>query len=137
MSRNNKTDVKKLALGAGLAAAAGYLVGILTAPKSGKQTRRDIKHAAEKGIAAAEKDAKQVQAEVESLVKEAKTKGGDLSGKAKDELDDLVAKAKTAKEKATTVVAAVKKGEADDKELQRALDDAKKAIKHVRKYLSK
>jgi len=137
MSRNHKTDVKKIAVGAGLAAAAGYLAGILTAPKSGRQTRRDIKQAAEKGVAAAEKDAKQVQAEVEGLLKDAKAKGADLSGKTKEELDDLVAKAKTAKEKVVTVVTAVKQGEADDKELQKALDEAKKAIKHVRKYLAK
>ncbi|MCA1806602.1 MAG: YtxH domain-containing protein, partial [Actinobacteria bacterium] len=32
----------KFAIGAVFAAAAGYVTGILTAPKSGKETRKDI-----------------------------------------------------------------------------------------------
>ena len=38
---------KKFALGALFAAAIGYIAGILTAPKSGKETREDLKNAAE------------------------------------------------------------------------------------------
>jgi len=34
---------KKLALGAVIGAAAGLVAGILTAPKSGRETREDIK----------------------------------------------------------------------------------------------
>ncbi|MEO7364397.1 MAG: YtxH domain-containing protein [Candidatus Saccharimonadales bacterium] len=44
---------KKLAIGAAIAGAAGYLAGVLTAPKSGKATRDDIKDATQRGISEA------------------------------------------------------------------------------------
>jgi gas vesicle protein len=135
--QKKSTDVKKIAIGASIAAAAGYIAGVLTAPKSGKQTRRDMKRAAQKGVQSAEAEAKKLQHEAEDLMKEAKSKGADLSDKARKELNELVDKAKIAKDKATTLVVAVKNGEADDKELQRALDQARNALKNVRKYLQK
>lgn len=135
--QKKSTDVKKIAIGASIAAAAGYVAGILTAPKSGKETRKDMKKAAEKGLKEAEAEVKKLQAEAEDLMKEAKTKGADLGDKARKELNELVEKAKVAKDKTGTLVMAVKNGEADDKELQRALDQARNAIKNVRKYLNK
>lgn len=135
--QKKSSDVKKIAVGASLAALAGYVAGILTAPKSGKDTRKNMKEVAQKGLKEAEAEAKKLQAEAEELIKEAKTKGADLSEKARKELNELVEKAKVAKDKTTTLVVAVKKGEADDKELQRALDQAHNAIKNVRKYLKK
>ena len=135
--QKKSTDVKKVAIGASIAAVAGYIAGVLTAPKSGKETRKDVKDAAHKGLQGAEAEAKKLQTEAEELLKEAKTKGAELSDKARNELNELVDKAKVAKDKATTLVVAVKKGEADDKELQRALDQARNAIKNVRKYLQK
>ncbi len=39
-------NTKKLAIGTLIAGAAGFLAGILTAPKSGKETRADIKEVA-------------------------------------------------------------------------------------------
>jgi gas vesicle protein len=35
----HSSPVKKIAIGASIAALAGYVTGVLTAPKSGKQTR--------------------------------------------------------------------------------------------------
>jgi gas vesicle protein len=137
MFRKKSTDVKKIAIGAGIAAAAGYLAGVLTAPKSGKDTRADIKKGAGKAVQEAEKDLKKVAAEVEDLGKEAKKKGADLSQKAGAELSDLMDKAKETKDKATTILTAVKNGEADDAELQKALDQSRNALKNVRKYLKK
>lgn len=135
--QKKSTDVKKIAIGASLAAVAGYIAGILTAPKSGKQTRNDMKNAAQNGMKEAETEAKKLQTEAEELLKEAKAKGADLNDKARKELSELADKAKVAKDKTTTLLVAVKNGEADDKELQRALDQARNAIKNVRKYLKK
>ena len=137
LRRNKSSEVKKIAIGASIAAVAGYIAGILTAPKSGKETRKDMKNAAEKGIKEAEVEAKKLQAEAEELIKDAKAKGSDLNDKARKELNELLEKAKIAKDKATTLIVAVKNGEADDQELQRALDQARNAIKNVRKYLKK
>lgn len=138
MFRQKKSpDVKSIAIGASIAAAAGYIAGILTAPKSGKQTRQDIQAAAHKGVKEAEADVKKLQAELEDIAKEAKKRGGELGDKAGKELQELVAKAKVAKDKTTTLIIAVKNGEAEDAELQKALTQAHNAVKNIRKYLSK
>lgn len=138
MFRQKKSpDVKSVAIGASIAAAAGYIAGILTAPKSGKQTRQDIQVAAHKGVKEAEAEVKKLQVELEDIGKEAKKRGGELSDKANQELHELVAKAKVAKDKTTTMIVAVKKGEAEDAELQKALIQAHNAVKNIRKYLSK
>ncbi len=43
-----KDNGKKIAIGTAIGLAAGYVTGILTAPKSGKETRQDIKKIAPK-----------------------------------------------------------------------------------------
>ena len=52
--------VKKFAIGTVIAAAAGYVAGLLTAPKSGKETREDIKNTAVKTYKVAEKELKEL-----------------------------------------------------------------------------
>ena len=133
----SKDTARKFAIGAAVAAAAGYLAGLLTAPKAGKDTRQGIKDNAAKGVAEAEKQLQNVQDELKNALDEASAKGEKLSKKAKDELQDLVGKAGEAKDKVTEVAKALKNGAAEDKELQKALDDAKKALKHLRAYMSK
>lgn len=132
-----KNSAKKFAIGAAIAATAGYVVGTLTAPKSGKEARKDIKDTASKGVAEAEKQLQNVQDELKGLLDDASDRGEKLSKKAKEEYGDVLAKADTAKSKTREVLTALRKGTADDKELQRSLNDAKDAIKHLRKYLSK
>src|ERR1700677_3432101 len=120
-SRRNKR-LKKIAIGSGVvAAAAGYVAGVLTAPKSGKETRGDIKAAAKQGRAEAEKELKRLQTELEKVMKEAKVRGGKLNTKAQKELKQLVEKAKNSKEKTREVISAVHKGDADDQDLKRAI----------------
>jgi gas vesicle protein len=63
---------KKWALGAIIAGIAGYIAGILTAPKSGKETRQDIKDAAEQGMAEAEKQLKKLHTQMSDLLGQAK-----------------------------------------------------------------
>lgn len=43
-------NAKRLAIGIGAGAAAGFVAGILLAPKSGKETREDIKEKAEEVV---------------------------------------------------------------------------------------
>jgi gas vesicle protein len=132
-----KGNAKKFAVGAAVAAAAGYVVGVLTAPKSGKDSRQEIKDTAAKGVAEAEKQLQNVQDELKALIDNASGTSAKLSKTAKAELEDVVAKADDAKGKTREVLSALHKGTADDKELQRAITDAKDAIKHLRKYLTK
>jgi gas vesicle protein len=139
MSRRNRQrdNIKKVAIGSTIAAIAGYIAGILTAPKSGKETRGDIKDAADKGIAEAEKDLKKVQADLDKIIKEAKVAGDKLGVKAQKELSELVEKAKDTKEKSREVLSAIKEGGADNKDLDKAVQDAGTALQHLRDYLKK
>jgi gas vesicle protein len=128
---------KRLAIGTLIAGAAGYIAGILTAPKSGRETRQDIKQATDQTIAEAEKQLKKLHTELNELLSEAKKRGKTAQGKAKTELDDLTEKASTAKQKAREILSAIHEGDTENKELQRAMSDASKAIKHLRNYLKK
>lgn len=136
--RDRKSDnIKRLAIGSTIAAAAGYLVGILTAPKSGKKTRGDIKKATNEGMAQAEKDLKRLHTELGKVIDEAKINGDRLSAKAKNDLSDLVEKAKDTKEKAREVISAVHEGDAEDIDLKKAVKEANVALDHLREFLKK
>lgn len=132
-----KDTAKKFAIGAMIAAVAGYIAGILTAPKSGKETRQDIKDTASKGMAEAEKQLKALHSELNKLIDETKDKAATLSGKTRDELQSLIEKARDSKEKAREMLSALHEGDAEDKDLKKAINDATKAIEHLRDYLSK
>lgn len=102
MSKEKKPLSKgKIALGVGVgvltAAAAGFAAGILTAPKSGKETRADLKLKAGKLKASATKKAKSVA-----------SKTGDIVENVKDEAIDL-------KKRAGRAVEGAKKGFFDKK----------------------
>jgi gas vesicle protein len=139
MSRKDRQreNLKKLAIGGTIAAAAGYVAGILTAPKSGKQTRGDIKDAADHGMAEVEKELKKLHTELDKVIKEAKAGGDKLSAKAKKELDEILDKAKDSKEKVREVLSALHEGDADDKDLKKAVTEASDAIAHLKKFLKK
>lgn len=128
---------KKFAIGTVIAAAAGYVAGILTAPKSGKDTRKDIKNTATKAYMAAEKELKSLHTELNKLVGEAADKVSELKGTAKESLEKATASAKVAKEKARELLSALHEGDADDKDLANAVKEAKKAAEHLRSYLGK
>lgn len=128
---------KRLAIGAAVAGAAGYVAGILTAPKSGKETRKDIKDATEHGVTEAEKQLKNLHTELGDKVDEARKRSDTLSGKAQKELRNAADKAKDAKEKAREVLSALHEGNAEDKDLKNALADAKHALDHIKDYLKK
>ena len=136
--RDRRQDtLKKVAIGSSIAAVAGYVAGILTAPKSGKQTRKDIKATADKTVVEAEKDLKKIQTELLQVVEEAKVNGAKLSAKARKEADEMVERAKDSKEKVREMISAVREGSAEDKDLEKAVKDAKAAIKHLRSYIKK
>jgi gas vesicle protein len=132
-----KNATKKFAISAVVAAAAGYIAGILTAPKSGKETRADIKTAAEQGVAEAEKQLKKLHTELNTVISEAKVKSVELKGKAQEEINKATDAAQTVKEKARELLSAVHEGDADDKDLKKAIAEANKAIEHLKTYIKK
>lgn len=133
----SKDTAKKFALGAVFAAIAGYIAGILTAPKSGKETREDIKNKANETYASAEKELKKLHTELGELIDKATDKLSFAKGKASDNLGEAVEKGKKAKQKAREILSSLHEGDAEDKDLKRAIDDATKAIEHLRDYLTK
>jgi gas vesicle protein len=137
MNNMAKDTAKKLAITTAIAGIAGYVAGILTAPKSGKETREDIKEATHKGVTEAEKQLKRLHTELTKLLEEVKTRGSSLNGAARKDLDNLVEVAKTSKEKARELLSALHEGNAEDKDLEKAIKDATKAIEHLRDYLAK
>lgn len=125
----------KWAIGAAIAGIAGFLTGILTAPKSGKETRDDIKSAATKAKTEAEKKLKELHSDLNTAIADVKAQGEVLTGKAKEEYNELLEKAKSAKEKVRDVLSTIHDGTPDDPELKKALTDAKVALKSLEKYL--
>lgn len=132
-----KDSTKKLAVGTMVAAAAGYVAGILTAPKSGKETRQDIKDAAVKARSEADKTLKKLNAELGELIEKGKNKATDVNESAKKQLANLLAQAQLAKEKVRLLISAVHEGDADDKDLQKAIEQAKQAAEHLKIFLAK
>jgi gas vesicle protein len=133
-----KSNTKKWALGAIIAGIAGYLAGILTAPKSGKETRQDIKDTAQKAISEAEKELKKLHTQMTDLLGQAKQKVDTLKGNAQKELQTAMDKTAVAKEKARELLSAVHEGnDADDKDLRKAINEANQAIEHLKVYMKK
>lgn len=132
-----QNTLKKIAIGSGIAAVAGFIAGVLSAPKSGKETRKDLKTMADKSISEAEKDLKTAHTELTKIINDTKKRGGKTTKKAEKELGAIVDKAKVTKEKAREVLSAVHEGDATNKDLKKAIQDANRAISHLKDYLKK
>ncbi len=132
-----KIEGKKFAFGTAIAALGGYIAGLLTAPKSGKETREDIKNAATKSAAEAERQLKRLHTQLNEVLEEAKKQAIDLTGKARKEYDMLIEKTQAAKEKTRELLSNLHEDVAEDKDLQNAIKDADKAIEHLKTFLKK
>jgi gas vesicle protein len=113
-----KKGEKFFAVGAFIGVATGYIAGILTAPKSGKETREDIKSGASKVRVEAEKQLKKLHSDLSGLIKEAEVHRKKLSLKARQELDKAIQ-------------------DVEDPNLKAAVEEAKKAKKNLSAYLKK
>ncbi|HEX8762269.1 MAG TPA: YtxH domain-containing protein [Candidatus Saccharimonadales bacterium] len=130
-------SAKRWAIGTLIAAAAGYVAGILTAPKSGKETRKDIKDAAEQGMAEAEKQLKKLHTQMNDVLAQAKEKVLTLRGVAQKELQMAIDRTSAAKEKARELLSSLHEGDANDKDLKKAIQEANKALDHLKRYVQK
>lgn len=126
---------KDLAIGAAIAAGVGYVAGILTAPKSGKETRKDIENEAKKAKNEAEKKLKELHSELDKLITHGKKQSQEAKAVAKKELEAALDKALIAKTKAREILSAFHEGESEDKELKSAIEDVNKALAHLKQFL--
>jgi gas vesicle protein len=88
----------KFALGAIFGAAAGFVAGILTAPKSGKETRAEIKEKATEYKDVAGKKAEEVKTKAEAVANDVKTKTTEVVEDVKEKAEDLKARTERAVE---------------------------------------
>lgn len=134
--KDEKRDLaKKFALGAALTAVAGYVAGVLTAPKSGKETRADLTDKAKETYNAAEKELKKLHTELTDIIDEATDRIS--SFKNRKDVDAALSKGRDAKQKAREVLSTLHDGETDDKDLKKAITDATQAIEHLKDFLKK
>jgi len=128
---------RNIALGAVLGVGVGYLAGILTAKKPGKETRKDIADATIKAKNQAEKTIKGLHTNLVNLLKEGEELLKSGKSNAKEGFVKALEAAKKARDNTRDVLSAIHEGDADDKDLAKAIDEANKAIEHLKAYLSK
>lgn len=94
----------KVALGAVVAAVAGFVTGVLLAPKSGKETQKEVKEVANAAKDKAVSEYKAVRSTVEAKASKAKKaveqKGRRVKAKATEVVEEVTEKAETLKNKA-------------------------------------
>jgi gas vesicle protein len=132
-----KKRIKETIIGAVAVGAIGYVAGILTAPKKGSETRKDIKDAGLKTKAEAEKKIKKVYNELSDVLKQAEGKILKSKSKAKTELSKAVDQGNAVKGKVREVLSVLHDGDADDKDLKAVIEESSKALDHLKKYLQK
>ena len=127
----------KAVVGTALAAGIGYVAGVLTAPKSGKETRKDIQDKAMAAKKESAKRRKQLNDELTELMMTAKSKAKGAKDSTKAELNKVLETAVSAKEKGREILSAFHEGETDDKDLKKAVAEVHKAVDHLKKYIKK
>ncbi len=127
----------KVAISTIIAAVAGYVTGILTAPKSGKETRDEIQKTALKTKKDLENKVKDLNSELTDLIDNAKSKVKSIEKDAKAEFQKVLDKAVVAKDRGRDVLSSVREGEVDNKDLQKAVDDIYSSIDNLKKSLKK
>jgi gas vesicle protein len=132
-----KKTTKKIAVGTAIAAVGGYVAGLLTAPKSGKETRKSIEKTAGKTIEYGEKTLKNLHTDLNKTIKIATTEVAKLKGKSKEELEMALNVGEKAKDKAREILSAFHEGDADDKDLKKAIDKTTEAIKSLKSFIEK
>lgn len=105
MAKNNEDHSgRKFMLGAVLGAAAGAIAALLTAPKSGKETREDIKNKATELSQDALRQLRKLEGELSKKISDVKKLAQRLEGEAKKEVEALVDRAEKLKDHALKMI---------------------------------
>ena len=132
-----KNVFKKVAAGAAIAGAIGYVAGVLSAPKSGKQTRAELKVKGSKDFELTEDKLKILCTQLGELISAAKDEAGTLSGRNLKRFESALSRAELTRDKLNTFANALKSGSTEDKDLDKAIKEAEKAIAHAKTFLLK
>jgi gas vesicle protein len=129
-------DVKNvgIALIAGL--AAGYALGVLTAPKSGKETRSDIKDAGAKAYKIAEARLKNTYEDLSEVIANASEQAKKLNKKGREELDVLLAAAHDAQGRVKQLITSVRRGDVTEEQFDDTVVAAQVAKEELQDFIS-
>ncbi len=128
---------RSVTMGALLAAGAGYLAGILTAPKSGKQTRKDIAKSASRAKTEGEKQLKKLHSELDEQIKKGEAKLRSAKTKANSEMKKALESAKKSQKKAKLLLSALHEGDAEDPDLKSMIAELKKVKTNLGQFIKK
>lgn len=128
---------RNIAISALIGAGVGYLAGILTAPKSGKETRQDIVKFTVKTRREAEAKVKTLHNDLNELIEKAESKFSDAKSSAQIGLGKAIEKARLAKTETREVLSSIHEGDVQDDELRQAISDAQSAAEHLKSFLNK
>lgn len=120
-----KKNSRNIIVGAILVGAASYVAGILTAPKKGKETREDIRHASVNFKISLEKALKKLYTDSSRQLERALNVNQNLTAQTKKELDLLIASVKHAKDKIKVYLTSLRDGEIEEEEITLLLTDGR------------
>lgn len=127
----------KFAKGGVVGIVIGAVAGLLLAPKSGKETRDDIRKTVTHTKADAEKQLKKLHEELSHKQKDAKNAADSLKGKAKTELADVLEKSLVVQGRIKELISSLRDGELDQEEVDLTILDAKKITTQIDKKTKK
>lgn len=136
----DKNTTKKVVVGVVAGLFAGYVAGLLTAPKSGRETREDLKVLANKAYNQAEARIKDAYSDLNDLVEIGTEKAHEFSAKSREQFNKLSDQAVTAQIKLKTALGTLRNRGDDaiaDEDLQAAMESAQDAKDHLKDFLSK
>ena len=133
MDNNESKFVKGMLFGL----IAGVAAGILLAPKSGKETRQDIKRVSQDAAHKAMEHVHKVQSDLANQLQKAEAQLKKMTSSAKDDAKAAVAAAKKSRDQLASVVDAVKNGSSDDEDLDIAVKNAEASLLSLKKYFKK
>jgi len=116
-----------------IGAIIGFAAGIISAPKSGKETREAIKSETGKKISSMEDGLKTLYKTLSKDVKSLDSRTKKLSGKAKKDLQALKKKATAVKKKIKMILSDMRDGLADDADVNQVLREAEATERKIQR----
>ncbi|MHB1864594.1 MAG: hypothetical protein ACYCPS_00290 [Candidatus Saccharimonadales bacterium] len=127
------SKIKKLITGGFGLIALGYALGILTAPKSGKQTRKTLKNTNKNALPDIERDLKTIYSQTKTTLDKLATNNPELA----DRYKAAKRAADSSQEKIKQLLSAINGQDNVDEDLAKVLSDAKQVLADLNKYLKK
>lgn len=125
--------MSRFAKGGIIGVIIGAVAGVLFAPKSGKETRSEIKEGADKFYSKSEKELKSLFTELDDQRKLVTKKANNLSGASKKEMSALAASAKPLQEQVKDTISNIREGlNLNQSKVEKTIQSAKDKIEDLK-----